>query len=90
MVDDNIGLILGLFLKHLLRYCDLRPDNTAVDRRAPAPRIGLLLKFVSNAQARNGWISNETSLMSQEAADIRLSRWLNDKYEIIILFLRCD
>ena len=28
MIDHNIGLILGLFLKHLLRFCDLRPGNT--------------------------------------------------------------
>jgi len=31
MIDDNIGLILGLFLKHLLRFCDLRPGNTVLD-----------------------------------------------------------
>jgi len=31
MIDDNIGLILGLFLKHLLRFCDLRPGNTDWD-----------------------------------------------------------
>jgi len=28
MIDDNIRLILGLFLKNLLRFCDLRPGNT--------------------------------------------------------------
>jgi len=30
MIDDNIGLILSLFLKHLLRFCNLSPGNTAV------------------------------------------------------------
>jgi len=31
MIDDNIGLILRLFLNHLLRFCDLRPGNTVAD-----------------------------------------------------------
>jgi len=40
MIDDNIGLILGLFLKHLLRFCDLRPGNSG--------RIGLRSLAISS------------------------------------------